>query len=68
MAIITVRVDDDLKKRMEHLKEVNWSEVARRAIEEKVREAEYLATCQLFSAKGGISRHRFVEEKHSRLE
>lgn len=40
MPIITVRVEEDLKKKMEHLKEVNWSEVTRRAIEEKIREIE----------------------------
>jgi hypothetical protein len=40
MAIITVRVEDDLKKKMERLKEVNWSEITRRAIEEKIRELD----------------------------
>ena len=40
MPIVTVRVDDDLKKKMEKLKEVNWSEVARRAIEEKIAQTE----------------------------
>lgn len=32
MAIITVRVDDELKRRMERVKHVNWSEVVRQAI------------------------------------
>jgi predicted transcriptional regulator len=41
MAIITMRIDDDLKRKMEQLKEVNWSEVARNAIEEKIKEAEF---------------------------
>lgn len=40
MAIITLRVDDELKKKMEELKEVNWSEVARQAIREKIIETE----------------------------
>jgi negative regulator of sigma E activity len=40
VAIITVRIGENLKKKMEQLKEVNWSEVTRRAIEEKVREME----------------------------
>ena len=40
MAIITLRVDDDLKQKMEQLKEVNWSEVARQAIKEKIVETE----------------------------
>jgi len=32
MAIITVRIDDDLKRRMEKVKHINWSEVVRQAI------------------------------------
>jgi hypothetical protein len=40
MAVITMRIDDVLKKKMESMKDVNWSEVARKAIEEKIREAE----------------------------
>lgn len=40
MPVITVRVDEQLKRKMDDLKEVNWSEVTRAAIEEKVRETE----------------------------
>jgi predicted transcriptional regulator len=40
MPIFTVRVDEELKRKMNDLKEVNWSEVTRAAIEEKVREME----------------------------
>ncbi len=36
MAILTVRLSDELKKQMKSLKNVNWSQIARRAIEEKV--------------------------------
>jgi len=32
MAIITVRIEDDLKRRMEKIKHINWSEVMRQAI------------------------------------
>ncbi len=32
MAIITVRIDGKLKKKMEKLKHINWSEVVRQAI------------------------------------
>lgn len=39
MPVITVRVDEQLKRKMDGLKEVNWSEVMRAAIEEKVRDA-----------------------------
>ena len=39
-AKITVRVPLELKRRMERYPDVNWSEVVRRAIEEKLRELE----------------------------
>jgi hypothetical protein len=41
MANITVSVDDDLKKRMNH-PEINWSEVTRQAIEEKIGALEVM--------------------------
>jgi predicted transcriptional regulator len=37
MANVTVAVPDELKKRMEHVPDVNWSEVARQAFEETIR-------------------------------
>lgn len=39
-AKVTVRVPLELKKRMERFPEVNWSDVVRKAIEEKLRELE----------------------------
>ena len=36
MPSITVNVDDDLKERMEKHPEINWSEVTRQAIQEKI--------------------------------
>ncbi len=40
MAIITVRIDDELKKRMEKEGHINWSEVIRRAIISRIEEEE----------------------------
>jgi len=40
MAIISVRVSDDIKKRMDRLKHINWSEVIRRAIIKTLEEEE----------------------------
>jgi len=37
---ITVRIPRELKERMEKFRHVNWSDVIRRALEEKVREEE----------------------------
>ena len=40
MPSITVNVDDDLKDRMERHPEINWSEVTRQAIQEKIETLE----------------------------
>jgi predicted CopG family antitoxin len=42
MPSITVNVDDDLKERMEKHPEINWSEVTRQAIEEKIDALEVM--------------------------
>ncbi|MFB6082188.1 MAG: hypothetical protein ABEJ67_05135 [Halanaeroarchaeum sp.] len=42
MPTITVNVDDDLKDRMERHPEINWSEVTRQAIWEKVETLEVM--------------------------
>jgi len=39
---ITVNVDDDLKARMEQHPEINWSEVTRQAIQEKIEALEMM--------------------------
>ena len=36
MPTITVRVDEELKERMDRHPEINWSEVTRQAIQEKI--------------------------------
>jgi hypothetical protein len=46
MANVTVSVPDDLKKKMEQVGGVNWSEVARQAFEEAVRRREMLEAAQ----------------------
>ena len=42
MPSITVNVDDDLKERMEEHPEINWSEVTRQAIRQKIEALEVL--------------------------
>ena len=37
MANVTVAVPEELKKKMKHVPDVNWSEVARQAFEETIR-------------------------------
>ncbi len=57
MANVTVSVPEDLKKKMEHVGGVNWSEVARQAFEEAVRRREMLEAAQDI--------HRLREESKS---
>ena len=52
MANITFSVPDDLKKEMEKHPEINWSEVARSAIRQKVADLKFLA---VFKAKSKIT-------------
>jgi len=40
MVVISVRVNEEIKKRMEKLKHINWSEVIRKAIIEVLEEEE----------------------------
>jgi predicted CopG family antitoxin len=42
MPTITVNVDDDLKERMNKHPEINWSEVTRQAIQEKIEALEVM--------------------------
>ncbi len=51
MSVVTVRVDEDLKAKMEKLKHVNWSEVIRRAIAERVVVEETLAARRTINVK-----------------
>lgn len=39
MASVTVSIPEELRKKMGQLKNVNWSEVIRSAIEEEIRKA-----------------------------
>lgn len=40
MAVVSIRVDEQLKRKMERLRHVNWSELIRSAISAKVRQEE----------------------------
>jgi len=46
---VTVTIPDELKSRMKKLEQINWSDVARKAFEEKVRREE------MASAANGIN-------------
>lgn len=42
MPNVTVSVDDDLKEKMNQHPEINWSEVARQAFQEKLEDLELM--------------------------
>ena len=44
MATLSVSVPDDMKEKMEHMDEINWSAVARKAFEEKIKQVEFMHT------------------------
>ncbi|ACM58827.1 conserved hypothetical protein (plasmid) [Halorubrum lacusprofundi ATCC 49239] len=74
MPTITVNVDDELKERMENHPEINWSEVTRQAISEKIKKLELMDELTVDSELGdedvdeiaakinGSARQRLEEE------
>ena len=52
MSSLTLAIPDDLKAKMKHFPEINWSEVARQAIAEKTRILEQM---QRLVAKSTLS-------------
>lgn len=42
MANMTLSIPDELIRRMKHLSEIRWSEVARKAIEQRVNDLEVI--------------------------
>ncbi|HLD85190.1 MAG TPA: hypothetical protein VI968_01405 [archaeon] len=42
MGTLSVSVPDELKEKMTRMEEVNWSAVARKAFEEKIKDIEFM--------------------------
>lgn len=47
MPIVTVRIDSELKRRMDRLGHINWSEIIRRAIMERIALEETLISSRV---------------------
>jgi len=58
MATLTLAIPEDLKKEMDSLPELNWSEVARKAIREKATEYKLFKS---IAAKSRLSEKDAVE-------
>lgn len=72
MPNITVSVDDELKEQMDEHPEINWSEVTRQAIQEKI---EVLAVMDELTSESTLTEsdveeiaERINESGHERLE
>ena len=42
MVTLTLAVPEELKDKMDHFPELNWSEIARQAFKEKIEDLEFL--------------------------
>jgi ribosomal protein L15 len=72
MPTITVNVDDALKERMEKHPEINWSEVTRQAIRDKIEKLELMdeltADSELTNADVDEIADKINESARERLE
>jgi hypothetical protein len=64
MANITLSVPDNIHKKMRHFSEVKWSEVARKAIIEKI---EMLALAEKLAQKSKLTKED-VEEFNKKIK
>jgi hypothetical protein len=64
MANITLSVPDNIHKKMRHFSEVKWSEVARKAIIEKI---EILALAEKLAQKSKLTKED-VEEFNKKIK
>ena len=62
MAIITLRIPDELKIKMDLLDEINWSAVTRNLLEQKVE--EYLIKQKIQLSKEDISNGKIISHKN----
>ena len=45
LAVVSVRVDEEVKRKMRELPHVNWSDIVRQSIVSKIREEEMKRAC-----------------------
>ena len=64
MPNVTVSVDDSLKDQMDDHPEINWSEVARQAIREKIRDLRVMKEL----VEGGELTEDDIEELAARID
>jgi hypothetical protein len=68
MPVVTVRVDDAVKAKMERLKDVDWNEVARKAFEKKIFEAELWRPVDVARMKSAVASTDTLRGKIRQIE
>jgi hypothetical protein len=63
MANVTVTVDDDTKEEMSEFPEINWSQVAREAFEERVEEMRKLERMRDFEVMDDLAAESELTER-----
>ncbi len=66
MATLTLAIPEDLRAKMRHFPEINWSEVARQAIVEKTRVLEQmqrLLSKSTLTARDALSFSRRIKQQ-----
>ena len=63
MANVTVTVDDDTKEEMSEFPEINWSQVAREAFEERVEEMRKLERMRDFEVIDDLAAESELTER-----
>ena len=63
MANVTVTVDDDTKEEMSEFPEINWSQVAREAFEERVEEMRKLERMRDFEVMDDLAAESGLTER-----
>jgi Arc/MetJ-type ribon-helix-helix transcriptional regulator len=64
---ITIRIPGELKKRMDRVKDVNWSEVVRRAITDRLKIEEKLKTKDWDLVARAVKRSDDIRESLERV-
>jgi hypothetical protein len=58
MVSVTLSVPEEVREKMDKFPEINWSEVARQSINEKIRDMEFL---EEFKEESDLSREEAIE-------
>ena len=64
MTVFSVRIDPELKRKMEELRQVNWSEIVRMFLEDRVRTESRARNIDMQRRKSAIELSRTLQAKY----